>query len=201
MVQFKGGKKDGVSAPPISKTYDGGFRMNGIVPRYRKSVENWRPSPIDGDTFLVSDQGNVLRLIKDNGQVVGAVTPPAIRGKYLCVFISLRNRAFPIHRLVLEAFHSPPPHRGYQCNHRNGNKHDNRLENLEWATPSQNSIHAHRVLKASDPQKRNPRLKKPIVREIRTLLVSGLSYAEIEKRTGVRQKTIAAIHQRRIYYK
>jgi hypothetical protein len=48
-----------------------------------------------------------------------------------------------IHRLVCMAFIGLPIDQTMQINHKNGLKDDNRLENLEWATPSQNIYHAH----------------------------------------------------------
>lgn len=47
-----------------------------------------------------------------------------------------------VHRLVCEAFIKDKK-LGTQVNHKNGVKIDNRLENLEWVTPRQNSQHAY----------------------------------------------------------
>jgi hypothetical protein len=60
--------------------------------------------------------------------------------------ISGKRRDIFIHRLVIEAFLGPPPSDKHECNHKDGDKANPRLENLEWCTKSQNKLHAHRIL-------------------------------------------------------
>jgi hypothetical protein len=52
-----------------------------------------------------------------------------------------------VHRLVAVAFLGEPASPDMHVNHLNGVKDDNRLCNLEWATCSENALHAFRVLK------------------------------------------------------
>lgn len=59
-----------------------------------------------------------------------------------------------VHTLVAETFLGKHP--GMQVNHKNGNKKDNRLTNLEWVTPSENLQHAY------DHKLRNAPHEKPV---------------------------------------
>ena len=52
-----------------------------------------------------------------------------------------------IHRMVLETFLPNENSEKLQVNHKDGDKSNNTLENLEWVTSSENKIHARDTLK------------------------------------------------------
>ncbi|CAJ1339614.1 unnamed protein product [Effrenium voratum] len=57
---------------------------------------------------------------------------------------NIQGKQYYVHRLVARAFHGPPPSAEHtQVNHLDGDRANNWVNNLQYATPSENSAHAH----------------------------------------------------------
>lgn len=103
--------------------------------------------PIFDGIYEVSDDGRVFRVkppLKRSGEPVqGLIEYPRelkqgiIDKRYFGV--AIHRKTMYVHRLVLLAFKGPCP-KGHEGAHCNGNSFDNRLENLEYKTPSSNQL-------------------------------------------------------------
>lgn len=111
-----------------------------------------------------------------------------------------------VHRLVALAWHGNADNLP-EVNHKNGNKRDNRPENLEWCTKGDNERHAWATgLKKDTPERREQRravakavcsTRRKLTFEqatrIRELRRSGHTISEIARHFGVQRNTIYKI--------
>lgn len=87
--------------------------------------------------YSVSDEGQVRN---DN---TGKILKQQIQNGYCHCGLSInkKQKRCRVHRLVAQAFIPNPENKEY-VNHKNGDRQDNTVENLEWVTASENAIHA-----------------------------------------------------------
>lgn len=62
------------------------------------------------------------------------------------VFVSIKDHTYMVHRLVSAAFLEADYKPGLVVNHKDGNKHNNCVDNLEWVTQAENEQHSYDVL-------------------------------------------------------
>jgi len=99
------------------------------------------------------------------------------------------------HRLVYRHFNGPIPD-GLTINHKNGEKQDNRPENLEVVTYSENTKHAYRIGLMNEDGERNPaaKLSNDSIKLIREEYAKGgVSQEKIGEKYGVKFQTISKI--------
>lgn len=111
-----------------------------------KIKEEWRPVPGYEGHYEVSSAGRVRSLKTYRGLKPGRIMRDNPAAKYPMVQLCREGRssAVSVHKLVMAAFVGARPP-GLQINHKNGDKRDNRLENLEYVTPTENIRHAVRT--------------------------------------------------------
>ncbi|NFG01740.1 hypothetical protein FCV36_05215 [Clostridium sporogenes] len=106
--------------------------------------------------YQVSNLGKVKSLITTQSRRIGILKSYNHSGyRRINLYKNGKGKKYYIHRLVAKAFISNVNNYP-EVNHIDGNKQNNRVENLEWCTSSQNQIHAFKI----GLQRPNPKIHK-----------------------------------------
>lgn len=165
-------------------------------------MENWLPVPGYEETYEVSDVGRVRRIKECGtgrraGPIPRSLNPHFDRDGYKRIELrsNCKGRILLVHRLVLAAFVGPCPD-GLQVNHKNGVRDDNRIQNLEYVTPSENNRHSYRILKKKHWK---AKLTEEQAASIRRLLAEGHAIGALSSRFVVSRSTISLIKLGKIW--
>jgi hypothetical protein len=124
-------------------------------------METWKNV---NDYYEVSNTGNVRRIGKDTC-IVGCITKAGYRQVLFSINGKVTHKL--VHRLIAEAFISNPNNLP-QVNHKDENKLNNNVENLEWCSPKYNmnygtarerhvahhDYHSHNMVHSNDFRKK-----------------------------------------------
>lgn len=166
--------------------------------------EVWAPFPIKGyPNHSISNYGRVLSKARGSGKD-GKILK--WREHYKGYFKakphkqdSIKQPQYFIHRLVALAF-LPNPNKHPQVNHKNCNKSDNHVSNLEWCSDQWNRDHAKNngLTKGAVGEKNHfAILNESQVLEIRDKFKNGYTAKMLSKKYGVSLASIYDIAQKR----
>ena len=130
--------------------------------------------------YLIYQDGRVYSY-KSNGFLRAG---PTSNGYYtVSLYLSGKASTYYIARLVAEYFLENPDNLP-EVNHKDGDKSNNHVDNLEFCTRNQNMQHAHDLglYDKKGEKNGNSRLSEPIVKKIRYLFSQGnLKYTDLAK--------------------
>lgn len=155
-------------------------------------MEVWKDIPGYEGLYQASNQGRIKSLPKRKGKGNGYIKEEEILKAsveahgYERVVLGKdgKKKKYQVHRLIAATF-IPNEENKQQVNHINGNKADNRVENLEWCTDSENMQHAFQNGLINIPT------RSVIQLDLQgTLIKEWDSITEAEAATGVRRGNI-----------
>lgn len=98
--------------------------------------------------YQVSSAGRVRKIYNTkNGEKIKMMTPHYYSNGYMFISLTVKKgvyKGFLLHRLVADTF-IPNPENKSDVNHKDGNIHNNSVENLEWCTRWENLQHAIKI--------------------------------------------------------
>ena len=166
--------------------------------------ENWCPAVNWEGLYEVSDMGRVRRTGPDAigrfryiGHILSANKNNAGYFQHLLHRASKKPKNVTIHSLVTATFIGPRP-KDYQVNHKDLNKLNNYIGNLEYVTHSENMKHAYAngVPHVRGSKHGMAKLTEEKVRKIRTLAAPGMMLKDIAPQFGVNPSMISRIVNR-----
>lgn len=117
---------------------------------------------------------------------------------YVNLWKNCKNKRMVIHRLVAQAY-LENRHNKRCVNHKDGNKENNSVQNLEWCTHSENLKHAYATgLQKDRTGSNNPvsKINEAIAKQIKIhLFIDMMSQAEVSRKLSISREIIRSIYR------
>lgn len=160
--------------------------------------EIWKDIPNYEGIYQANNLGEIRNYPKESKYKKGVIikskilSPANKKYKHITLYKNNIKKTFDIHRLIAITFLDNPENK-LCVNHINGIPHDNRLENLEWCTHSENILHSFKYLNRKSHAKNkfgkdNKLSKKVIQYSLNGVYVSefyGISEAHRETKVNL----------------
>lgn len=165
----------------------------------------WKDIPGYEGYYQVSDTGLIKRIAEKPPNRRNKILSPGLKENgylFLILHKDGKERAMYVHRLVTMAFLGDPG--SMDVNHKNGVRTDNRLDNLEYCTRTENIRHAIDVLgnsfsygdKRLGENNGRAKIDDTRVQEIRQMLADGINCSEIARRFSMSRYIVNRIKHR-----
>lgn len=164
-------------------------------------TEEWRSVTDYEGLYEVSDFGRVRSIRTRTNSKAGAFLKPIRLHHAYCVRLSRDGVVKPhfVHRLVTREFIGQIAD-GQQVNHRNRDTADNRIENLEYVSPLQNTRHAIENGGRTTPRGEmngQAKVDEAAVRRIRERVAAGERQSPVAREYGIDPSAVSNIVRRR----
>jgi len=186
-----------------------------IEAQARKKARDLRPLPDDGSGVLGEEWRSIPEHVgyeaSNFGRIrsarhydsIGRLMLPRVlapyRGRlgYFTVTLSVNGKTtngLAVHRLIASAFLGAPQ-KGFHVAHWDGNPSNNHIQNLRYATPSENNLDKHRHGTAVRGKKLNPDL----VQQARNDMAQGMQLSVCARKYGITSTTMYKIRDRLLW--
>lgn len=153
-----------------------------------------------GNGYFATEDGRIWSR-KTNKYVKERIGP---RGYYMVnLSIDGKCKTFTLHRLIANAF-LPNTENLSQINHKDGNKLNNNVSNLEWCSARYNTRHAldnNLAHRARGNKTKHGKFNEQDIRDIRTMINQNhLKCSQVAKLYNVTKSAIQQIIWKKTYY-
>lgn len=151
------------------------------------TTEAWKTIPFAPE-YAASSHGRIKRVISHPKSPAGKILKAAVSYGYEHIVLYVDGKRVPqrVSACILTAFVGPRPTPTHQAAHWDGDRRNNRLENLRWATPKENSADKARHGRAPIGSRHwNSKLTEDDVRAMYRMREQGLQLKEIAAQFAV----------------